>query len=135
MKDIINASGLLNLTTTGTHGLASIATECARVGLGALTARRKLAHMADATIRFDILQALDIGADFTLQIAFNLDRFEKLTDAIFLIGSEVLALFVDINVCLGENGAGKRTTDTVKVRQGDFDSLIVWDGNTCYTHR
>ena len=43
----------------------------AGVGLGALAAHRQTAHVADATIALDALQALEVHAEFAAQIAFD----------------------------------------------------------------
>ena len=61
--------------------------------MGALTANRQVATMAESPIRTDLDEALDVHRNILTQIAFNAAfSFDHLADAIYFIFAEILLL-------------------------------------------
>ena len=99
---------------------------CARVGGGALAAHGQAAHMADAAITLDALQALEVHAQFAAKIAFDhvpavLNSMDDLRN---LLLGEVLGADVRIDLGSLEHSDGVDGADAVDVTQRDIDALL-----------
>src|SRR4051812_33584626 len=98
----------------------------AGVGLGALSAHRQATQMADASIAFDALKALQVHADFAAKVAFNhifpiLNRVNDLGQLLF---AQILGANCRVNVSLGQNVFRVARADAVNVTQGDVDAFV-----------
>lgn len=98
----------------------------AGVGLGALTADREAAQMADAPIAFNTLEALEVHADFAAKIAFD-DIFAVL-DCVHDLGKlrfgEVLGADRGIDVCGGKDVFRVIRADAVNIAERDINALV-----------
>jgi len=109
----------------------------AGVGLRALTAHRQAAHVADATIALDALEALEVHADFTAEIAFDhilavLDGVDDLRELRF---AEVLGPDFRVNVGASQDFDRVARADAVNIPQRDINALIrrnFYTNNTCH---
>jgi len=107
----------------------------AGVGLGALAADRQAAKMADATVAFDALQALEIHADFAAQVALD-DVFailDGMDDQGELSLGQVLGAHARINIGLGQNLFCVARSKSVNVAQSDINALVGRDFYTNYS--
>src|SRR5206468_10020276 len=110
----------------------------ARVRARALAAHEQVAAMADAAVRTGLGEALQVRLDLAAQLALHpvLLR-QKVVDQTDLLLGEVLhaSLRVDRSVELLKELLRVRLTDTIKVGQGDVDTLVlrqVHAGNTSH---
>jgi len=71
--------------------------------------------VADAAIRIDPLQALQIGLHVAAQIAFNLDLVvcDRVNDFVQLLRTKILRAQIRIDVRLLENALGRAQADSV----------------------
>jgi len=102
------------------------------VGLGALAADRQTAHMADATVAFDALQALEVHAEFAAEIALDhiLAFLDGVNDLRKLGLSEVLGADRRINVRALEDDLRVNGADAVDVAQRNVNALVRRNFNT-----
>ncbi len=71
----------------------------ARVGVGALAARRQVATMAEPTIGLNVDQALDVHRDVFAEVAFDIAFvLNRLTDAVYLVFAEILDLLERVHI-------------------------------------
>jgi hypothetical protein len=97
----------------------------AGVGLGALAAHGQAAHVADATVALDALQALEVHAEFAAQIAFDdifafLDRVNDLGE---LRLGQILRADGRVNVRAFENLLRVDRADAVNVAERNVNAL------------
>ena len=126
---------LLDGTLAGTHRLTDVAADGARIGLGALAANRKALHVADTAVCADILEALNVGSDFTLEVTLNLEGLAELANLVLLFGGEVLCFGAVVEACLIEDLLRTSAADTENCGKSYFETLVVGDGDTLNTHR
>jgi hypothetical protein len=105
-------------------GAAARTFSCTRVGMGALTARRQSLSMAQTPVTSYIHKALDAGADFAAQVAFNLVVLLKfLADLVnFLIG-EIVYSASPIHTCGIKNFQSRSPTDAVNIGKGNISAF------------
>ncbi len=109
----------------------------AGIGLGPLAANRQATQVANATIAFDALEALEVHADFAAQVTFNdvlavLDGMDNLGE---LLLRQVLGADGRVNIGFGQDVFGIAGANAIDVAQGDVDALIGGDFNaddTCH---
>gem|GEM_PF-4806801 len=74
---------------------------CPRVGVRALTTTGQTASVPQPSVATDIHEPLDVGHDFTAQVAFNLVlSFEFFTQDVDIITSEFITVLGPINTCV-----------------------------------
>jgi hypothetical protein len=104
--------------------------------VGALSANRERATVAEATVGLDFDKALDIERDVLAEIAFNLAlSFNDLTDAVQRVLVERAELREGIDIRLRENLGGARVADPEDVGESDARLFVVRDidsSNTCH---
>src|SRR4051812_1318492 len=105
-----------------------------RIGVGALTAHRQAAAMAQAAIAAEVHQTLDVDADFTTKIALDqivaVDDFADLQN--FLI-AELADAALGRDLHLLDDLGSVLLADAMDVLERDQDALVGWDihaGNT-----
>lgn len=105
----------------------------AGVGLSALAADRQTAQMADAAVALDALEALEIHADFTAQIALDdvLAILDGMDDLGELCLGEVLGAHARINLGVGQDFLRVARSKSVNVAQSDVNALV---GRNFYTN-
>src|ERR1700730_18009173 len=112
---------------TGNGSLAG-AFAGASVGVGALSANRERATVAEATVGLDLDKALDIERDVLAEIAFDLAlSFNDLTDAVQRVLVERAELREGIDIRLRENLGGARVADPEDVGESDARLFVVRD--------
>ncbi len=121
---------LLNGLSSRTHSLSDIASDGSGVGLGALTVHWKSAEVSDASVCLDILQALYIAGNFSLEVSLDLVILNHLSDLILFVDSEVFRLLAEIDIRSSQNSVSEGTANTEDCREGNLDSLVVWNGDT-----
>src|SRR5215831_4716310 len=98
----------------------------AGIGLGALTTDREATKVANTTIAFDALEALEVHADFAAKITFNhvLAILNGVDDLGQLLFAEVFRANGGVNIGFGQNLFRVAGTDAVNVTQNDVDALV-----------
>ena len=110
-----------------------------RIGLCALTAHGKTAHVTDAAITLDALQALEVDTDLAAKVALNyvfallncVDYLRKL-----LLG-EILCANGRIDVCTSQNLDRIGRAYAVNVAQRNVDALVrrnFYSNDACYNY-
>jgi len=94
--------------------------------LGALSANRQATQVADTSIAFNTLKALEIHTDLAAKIAFDdvfaiLNRVDDLRQLLF---AQIFRANGGVNVRLGQNVFRVAGADAVNVTQGDVDALV-----------
>jgi len=104
----------------------------ARVGLSALAAHWKAAHVADTTVTFDTLKALQVHADLATQITFNdvLSVLNCMHNLRQLLLSQILGPNAWIDIGFGQNLDCVCGTNAVNVSKRDINALIRRNFNT-----
>src|SRR5207249_6020359 len=98
----------------------------ASVGVGALSANRERAAVAEATIGLNFDEALDVERDVLAEIAFDLALgFNDLTDAVQRVLVERAQLREGIDVRLREDLGGARVADSEDVGETDARLFVV----------
>ena len=97
-----------------------------RVSLGALTADRQAAEVADAAVALDTLEALQVHTDFAAQIAFDhvfafLDGVHDLRKLRF---AQIFSADGAINIGALQNLLRIDRTNSVNVTKRDIDALF-----------
>src|SRR5947209_11967032 len=106
----------------------------ASVGMGALTANRQVATMAESPIRTDLDEALDVHRNILTQIAFNAAfSFDHLADAIYFIFAEILHLFHGVHFRRIQYARSARVADSIDVRERDIGALVARKVDACNT--
>src|SRR5262249_16561418 len=104
------------------------------VGVGTLSANRKIAAMTAATVAADFNQPLDVHRNVLAQIAFDIAlALDHLTDVVHFLFSEVLNLLVGIHIGGGEDARGAWVSGAIGVSQRDVHMLITRKINACNT--
>jgi hypothetical protein len=94
----------------------------------------KALAMPEPTVQSQVHQSLDIHGDFTSQITFDLVLFiNDPTDTGDLSLGKVVRLRVPVHTGLGQDLLRRGPPDPIDVRQGDFDSLVLWQINAGYS--
>ncbi len=98
----------------------------AGIGLCALTAHRQTAQVADATIAFDTLEALEIHADLAAQVTFDdiLAVLNRVDDERELLFGQVFGADAGIEASSGQDLFRVSRTNTVDVTQSDVDAFV-----------
>src|SRR5262245_51642392 len=108
----------------------------ARVRLGSLAADREVPAMAEAPVRADLLESLDVQRDLAAQVALDLEApIDELAEAVHLVLGQVADAGVAVHVRLDEDLRGGREPDAVDVGQGDLHPLLAGDvdaGDACH---
>src|SRR4051812_49295761 len=91
----------------------------AGVGLSALTAHRQAAHVADATIALDALQALEVHADFAAEITLDdiLAVLDRVNDLRKLRFAQVFRPGFRVDFGLDQDLDGVRRADAINIPQ------------------
>ena len=92
--------------------------------------------MAQAAVRTDLGQVLDVQSHLAAKVAFHDELFvDALTDTRFFLVGKVAHAGVRVDSGLFENSLRARSADTENVGQTDLDSLVsgqVNAGNSCH---
>jgi len=98
----------------------------ASIGLGALAADGQTAHVADAAIALDTLQALEVHADFAAQVAFDhvLAFLDGMDDLRELLLGQISGADGRVNVRALEDFFRVDGANAVDVAQRDVDALV-----------
>ena len=104
----------------------------AGVGLGALASNRQATEVADTTVAFDGLEALEVHADFAAQVALDdvlavLDGMNNLRE---LSLGQIFGADAGIDIGFGQDDLGIGGANAVDVAQGNVDALIGWNFNS-----
>src|SRR5262245_5198594 len=104
----------------------------AGVGLRSLAAHGQAAHVADAAVALDTLQALQVHADLAAQIAFDdiLAVLNRVHDLGKLLLGEILGANRRIDLRAGEDVLRVAGTDAVDRAQRDINALVRRNFNT-----
>src|SRR5262245_49060250 len=104
------------------------------IGLGPLAAGRQIAPMAQAPVRTDLLEALDVQRDLTAKVALNLvAAVDDVAQAIDLLLGQVTDPGIRVDVRLGEDLLAGWQTDAEDIGQCDLDPLFARDVDACDT--
>src|SRR6266849_2288639 len=104
----------------------------ARVRVGALSAHRQIAPMANATIGLDFNQPADVHLDLLTEIAFDASfLLDGLTDMIDFIFRQVANLLRVIDACFGGESARALLPDTIDRGQPNPEALLRRKIYTC----
>src|SRR5690606_17876156 len=122
------------LLLPGDGALRALAGTC--VGLGALTADRQTAAVAQALVGADLDLAADVGGDLAAQVTLHLVvAFDVVAKGDELVVGEVLDADVLVDLRRLEDLDGAGTADAVDVGEGDHHALVARDvdaGKTCH---
>src|SRR4051794_34409064 len=130
-RPLLLAAGLLLAGDGALRALAG-----ARVGLGALSAHRESATVAEALVAADLDLAADVGGDLATEVTLHLvGAFDVVAEGDELVVGQVLDpdVAADAGEAQGLQGAG--AADAVDVREGDLHALVARDvdaGETCH---
>src|SRR6266851_8546322 len=106
----------------------------ASVGMGALTANRQVAAMAESAVRTDLDESLDVHRNVFTQIAFDAAfSLDHLADAIYFILAEILDLFHGVHFRRIQNACSARVADSIDVRERDIGALVARKVDACNT--
>lgn len=86
--------------------------------------------MTRSAVCSDILEALDVLSNFSLEVSFKLHVLDDLADRRFLIGRKVLDLRKRINLRLGCDSKRASWSDSVDRRKTVLDVLLIWECNS-----
>src|ERR1700722_3110962 len=107
-----------------------------RVRLGPLAAHGQATPVAEAAIRADVGQSLDVARNLSPQVALDLDpAVDRVAQGLLIGLGEVLDPNVRIAPRLLQYLLGRRQTDAIDVRQRDLDALLarqIDPGDTCH---
>src|SRR5437763_12617474 len=104
------------------------------IGMGALSANRKIAAVTAATVAANFDQPLDVHRDIFAQVAFDAAFvLDRLTDVVHFLFGEVLNLLVGIHVSCRQDARGAWISDAIDVSQRDVHMLVAWKINACNT--
>src|SRR5439155_10555712 len=93
----------------------------AGIGLRSLTPDRQVAPMAEAPVRADLLEALDVQRDLATEIALDLVApIDELTEPVDLVFGEIADPGVGVDIGLRQDLLGRRQAEAVDVGQGDL---------------
>ena len=106
--------GFLNFTPSGTHRLAHITPHGARIGLGALAARREALAVPSTAIRADVFEPLNVTRYFALEITLDLEALERGTDSTLFLGSERIGAFGGVHASFFANAYCAWHADTIE---------------------
>ena len=126
--------GFLQLTSARSHRFTHVSTHRSRVRFRALAASRQSLKVARATVRFDVLEAANVGADLTAQFTLHskfLDCFAK--RGLLFVGKFLCAL-ANINAKRSECRDRTWAADTIKAGERNLKALFIWNGYTGNTH-
>ena len=102
--------------------------------LGVLSANGQTLAVTKPAVAADLDQALDVHGSFAAKIAFHfhvvIDIVTQLTNFGF---SKILDTGVGIDAGRFDDVVGDITADAVDIRQGDLDSLLTGQIDTCDT--
>ena len=108
----------------------------ASVGLGPLAADRQVAAMAQAAVRADLDEPLDVQRDLAPEVALDLVApVDELAEPVDLLLGQVADPRVGVDVRLGQDLLGGRQADPEDVGEGDLDPLLAGDvdaGDACH---
>lgn len=125
--------GLLGrLFATASHSLADIAANGPGIRFRSLSACREILLVTRSTVTADLLQALDILLHLMAQLALDMVfLFHGLAQLIRHSLDQVLRTDIAIDTELIQDFLTRRPTDTVNIRQGNLDALVIRDVDTC----
>jgi hypothetical protein len=109
----------------------------ARIRLGTLSANGQAAEVANATVAFDTLKALQVHTDLAAKVAFDdifaiLNRVDDLGKLLF---AQIFRADSRVDVGLGQDVFGVAGADAVNVTERDVDALIrgnFYANDTCH---
>src|SRR5688572_16072618 len=104
----------------------------ARVGLRPLPVRRQAAPVAQALVRPDLHQPLDVLRALAPQVALHEQVVDLLAQLADLVLGQVLHLAVRLHARLGQDLVRGRPADAVDVREPDLSPLVEGDVDACY---
>ena len=88
--------------------------------------------MAQAAVRADLGETLDVEGDLATQVAFHLvAAVDQLSKPVDLLLGEVAHPGVRVDVGLGEDLLAGGQTDPEDVGEGDLDALLARDVDAC----
>src|SRR3954454_11146384 len=114
------------------RGAALRALAGARVRLRPLAVDRQAAPVAQAPVRADLHEALDVLRLLTAKVALHHQVVDALADEPHLVLCEVLDLRVRLHAGLDQNLVRGRPADAVHVREPYFDPLVEGDVDPGY---
>ncbi len=121
---------LFNLTATGAHGLADVASHRTGIGLGPLATSRKMLLVAGAAVCADVLEAFDVASNFALEVALEFEGLHHAANVVFFRASYVRDFLHRVEFGLGTNIERARRPNPVDSREAVDESFVVWDGDT-----
>ena len=133
LMDFMNLMDLLlflNRSASCTHGLSGISASSSGIGLGSLSARRQTSHVSNTAISLDILQALDVAGNLSLEIALDFEGFNNFSDGVFVVDGEFFGALAQINLGFGQNLLGARVSDTIKAGKSYLKPFVFRNCNT-----
>src|ERR1044071_1019900 len=115
-------------------GCAARAFACACVGMRALPPHGEAATMAQASVRADVHQALDVHLHALTQIAFDFSlRFKDGANATEFVLAQIFDARINADLRLAQNRGRTRAPDTVNVCETDLRPLVRRKIDTSYT--
>jgi len=99
----------------------------AGIGARALTANRKSATVANATIAVDSLKAFEISLNLSAEITLNQDLIgiDRVDDCVDLLGAQIFSAGVRIDVRLLKNFFGVARPHSINVGKRGFDAFVA----------
>src|SRR5690606_8408373 len=103
------------------------------VGLGALTANREAATVAQATVATQVHQTLDLHVDFAAQVTLGGELGDFATQQFDLLVAEIFDFRCRIDTGSCTDVLRSSATDTVDIGQRDNSVLVIRNVNACNT--
>ena len=136
IKRLIEIGSSLLLLAPGADGLLGTAS-LASIGLRPLAADREVPPMAEAAVRADLDEALDVQGHFPAEVALHLvAAVDHLPQPVDLVLGEVPDPGVGVDVRLLEDLLARGEPDPVDIGEGDLHALLARDvdaGDPCHS--
>jgi hypothetical protein len=109
----------------------------AGIGLSALAANGKAAHVTDTAIALNALQTFEVHADFAAQIAFDdiLAILDRVNDLRELLLAQVFRPDARVNFGFGQNLNRVCGADAIYITERDINALVrrnLYTNDTCH---
>lgn len=87
--------------------------------------------MATASITSNFLQALDIHFDLVAKVSFySVSLFNRFTQAVAIFFGKVFGTSIGVDIERGKDLVARWATNTINIRQRNFDALVIWEVDT-----